>query len=384
MITYFSMAGFLSVKDRAEVYFVPRPHTRITNTRFEDNFIQTSQYKLMKAVILFGINASGKTNFLAGLQHLISIINHGLNLGAVDDSRRSLINFDCNQVSFEIGLYDDRQDRDYVYKVTYNTERILGEELSLGGQVIYSFSNGGQLHVADIKEIKDREAIMRLFSGNSTELYLIKLHDYMGDYIRDFRELAAAVRVNIKDVVPLLGRDNIRIINGKQKSFWEEQKDGVIKVFQMLDPTITSVGFEKWRTDMYEVVIYRGNRKYNFGMESKGLQKICHLMDSLLRNMVEGGVLAVDELDSSISTISLLELFNGLINTPQNKGQFLITSHNPFLMNQNIFHPQQLYVVNKKKDLSTEVYSFDDFDLRNDKNKLYEDYLKGRFGGIGE
>lgn len=383
MITYFSMAGFLSVKDRAEVYFVPRPHTRITNTRFEDNFIQTSQYKLMKAVILFGINASGKTNFLAGLQHLISIINHGLNLGAVDDSRRSLINFDCNQVSFEIGLYDDRQDRDYVYKVTYNTERILGEELSLEGQVIYSFSNG-QLHVADIKKIKDREAIMRLFSGNSTELYLIKLHDYMGDYIRDFRELAAAVRVNIKDVVPLLGRDNIRIINGKQKSFWEEQKDGVIKVFQMLDPTITSVGFEKWRTDMYEVVIYRGNRNYHFGMESKGLQKICHLMDSLLRNMVEGGVLAVDELDSSISTISLLELFNGLINTPQNKGQFLITSHNPFLMNQNIFHPQQLYVVNKKKDLSTEVYSFDDFDLRNDKNKLYEDYLKGRFGGIGE
>lgn len=383
MITYFSMAGFLSVKDRAEVYFVPRPHTRITNTRFEDNFIQTSQYKLMKAVILFGINASGKTNFLAGLQHLISIINHGLNLGAVDDSRRSLINFDCNQVSFEIGLYDDRQDRDYVYKVTYNTERILGEELSLGGQVIYSFSSG-QLHVADIKEIKDREAIMRLFSGNSTELYLIKLHDYMGDYIRDFRELAAAVRViNIKDVVPLLGRDNIRIINGKQKSFWEEQKDGVIKVFQMLDPTITSVGFEKWRTDMYEVVIYRGNRKYHFGMESKGLQKICHLMDSLLRNMVEGGVLAVDELDSSISTISLLELFNGLINTPQNKGQFLITSHNPFLMNQNIFQPQQLYVANKKMDLSTEVYSFDEFDLRNDKNKLYEDYLKGRFGGIG-
>ena len=96
--------------------------------------------------------------------------------------------------------------------------------------------------------------------------------------------------------------------------------------------------------------------------------------------MVKGGVLAVDELDSSLSTISLLELFNGLINTKQNKGQFLITSHNPFLMNQNIFQTQQLYVANKKMDLSTEVYSFDEFDLRNDKNKLYEDYLKGRFG----
>lgn len=88
----------------------------------------------------------------------------------------------------------------------------------------------------------------------------------------------------------MLDRNNIRIINEKQKNFWEEQKDGVIRIFQMLDPTITSVGFEKWQSDNYEVVIYRGNRKYHFGMESKGLQKICHLMDSLLRNMVEGGV----------------------------------------------------------------------------------------------
>ena len=80
----------------------------------------------------------------------------------------------------------------------------------------------------------------------------------------------------------------------------------------------------------------------------------------------------------------MIELFNDLINTKENKGQFIITSHNPFLMNQNIFHPQQLYIVNKKSDLSSEIYSFDDFDLRNDKNKLYEDYLKGRFGGAGE
>ena len=40
--------------------------------------------------------------------------------------------------------------------------------------------------------------------------------------------------------------------------------------------------------------------------------------------------------------------------------------------------------MNKKSDLSSEIYSFDDFDLRNDKNKLYEDYLKGRFGGADE
>ena len=45
MITYFSMEGFLSVKKKVELYFVPKPHTRITKTRFEDNFIHTPKYK---------------------------------------------------------------------------------------------------------------------------------------------------------------------------------------------------------------------------------------------------------------------------------------------------------------------------------------------------
>ena len=383
MITYFSMEGFLSVKKKVELYFVPKPHTRITNTRFEDNFIHTPKYKLMKAAVLFGMNASGKSNVLLGMEHLISMINRGLNLGAVDDMRRNLINFDCKTVAFEIGLYDVKSDQDYVYQIAYDCEKIVSEKLVLNGQEIFSFS-GGKLSVTNLSGIKERDALIRLFSGVSTELYLLKLKDYMGEYITSFQKLAAAVKTNIRDIVPMLDRDDIRVVKEERKGFWENNKKRILSVFHMLDGTITDIGFEKIRADGYEVLIFRGKKKYHLGIESKGIQKICHLMDVLITNMINGEVLAVDELDSSISTGSLIELFNDLINTKENKGQFIITSHNPFLMNQNIFHPQQLYIVNKKSDLSSEIYSFDDFDLRNDKNKLYEDYLKGRFGGAGE
>ena len=383
MITYFSMEGFLSVKKKVELYFVPKPHTRITNTRFEDNFIHTPKYKLMKAAVLFGMNASGKSNVLLGMERLISMINRGLNLGAVDDMRRNLINFDCKTVAFEIGLYDVKSDQDDVYQIAYDCEKIVSEKLVLNGQEIFSFS-GGKLSVTNLSGIKERDALIRLFSGVSTELYLLKLKDYMGEYITSFQKLAAAVKTNIRDIVPMLDRDNIRVVNEERKGFWENNKKRILSVFHMLDGTITDIGFEKIQADRDEVLIFRGKNKYHLGIESKGIQKICHLMDVLITNMINGEVLAVDELDSSISTGSLIELFNDLINTKENKGQFIITSHNPFLMNQNIFHPQQLYIVNKKSDLSSEIYSFDDFDLRNDKNKLYEDYLKGRFGGAGE
>lgn len=382
MITYFSMEGFLSVKKKVELYFVPKPHTRITNTRFEDNFIHTPKYKLMKAAVLFGMNASGKSNVLLGMERLISMINRGLNLGAVDDMRRNLINFDCKTVAFEIGLYDVKSDQDYVYQIAYDCEKIVSEKLVLNGQEIFSFS-GGKLSITNLSGIKERDALIRLFSGVSTELYLLKLKDYMGEYITSFQKLAAAVKTNIRDIVPMLDRDDIRVVKEERKGFWENNKKRILSVFICWMERLRVSDLKKsGRTDMK--FLFSEEKRNIIGNRIQRDSKICHLMDVLITNMINGEVLAVDELDSSISTGSLIELFNDLINTKENKGQFIITSHNPFLMNQNIFHPQQLYIVNKKSDLSSEIYSFDDFDLRNDKNKLYEDYLKGRFGGAGE
>lgn len=230
MITYFSMEGFLSVKKKVELYFVPKPHTRITNTRFEDNFIHTPKYKLMKAAVLFGMNASGKSNVLLGMERLISMINRGLNLGAVDDMRRNLINFDCKTVAFEIGLYDVKSDQDYVYQIAYDCEKIVSEKLVLNGQEIFSFS-GGKLSITNLSGIKERDALIRLFSGVSTELYLLKLKDYMGEYITSFQKLAAAVKTNIRDIVPMLDRDDIRVVKEERKGFWENNKKRILSVF---------------------------------------------------------------------------------------------------------------------------------------------------------
>ena len=129
-------------------------------------------------------------------------------------------------------------------------------------------------------------------------------------------------------------------------------------------------------------MLERQKQDYHLGVESMGLQKMVSLMANFILALHQGKVLIIYELDSSISTNTLIDLFNNFINTDLNKGQFIVTSHNPFLLNQNLFHPQQMYLVDKDKHLNTEVYSVDEFNIRNDKNKLYEDYLKGKLGGI--
>lgn len=378
MITYFSMEGFLSIKDPIEIYFIPRPGTRLKNTRFADNFLGSAKYRLAKSILLFGLNASGKSNVLTGLSHLTDIIKNGLNLAAIDNARRKLINLDSQSAAFTLGLYDVKSDREYVYTLRYDDHSILNEKLQIDDQTIYSFDNN-KLSISDEQDIANRDAIIQLMSRPSSELLLFKLNDYLTPQITSFRSVVNKIICNVRNPHLNINRNAARNIPEEMKSFWEQNHDSILTVFQMLDSTITDFILIPYPTHSYELVLCRGKKPFPLGIESQGLQKICEIVDAFIDTMIHGNTLLLDELDSSISTQCLLTLFNDLIHTDFNKGQFFMTSHNPLLMNQDLFHPQQLYIVNKKPDLSTEVYSLDDFDLRADKAKLYEDYLKGRF-----
>ena len=135
----------------------------------------------------------------------------------------------------------------------------------------------------------------------------------------------------------------------------ENQKKEVLQIVKLLDYTVEDFQFEKLGVvndeTMYDIYFLRENTKNKFylGNESKGIRKIINLMLGLLE-IYEGKTVVIDELDSSISTISLIKLFNNFINVEENlKGQLIVTSHNLFLFDNNIFEPQQIYIVNKKK-----------------------------------
>lgn len=168
----------------------------------------------------------------------------------------------------------------------------------------------------------------------------------------------------------------------------ENQKKEVLQIVKLLDYTVEDFQFEKLGVvndeTMYDIYFLRENTKNKFylGNESKGIRKIINLMLGLLE-IYEGKTVVIDELDSSISTISLIKLFNNFINVEENlKGQLIVTSHNLFLFDNNIFEPQQIYIVNKKEDLTSELYSLAEFKIRSEKENLYHDFLKGKYGGI--
>lgn len=385
MLLEFKIGGYCSFKEMQELYLTPYPGTRIKNTKYEDNFFEVKKNRVMKSSVIFGSNASGKTNLVLGLERFIDIIQNGLDLKK--DFLENKLNNSSESIKFEISVLG-KDEKIYNYYLEYNFTNIIEEYLSCNEKIIFKFENNS----LESNSKKISPDIEKVFSIKSTETILKKLKDFEIEEITTLIEESKNIIIK-RDLLFNLESKNIKYnINKTGKEKLEKEKEKVLDILKLLDYTIFDFQLEKDgdinKEEIYQVIIIRENiennerKNYYLRDESEGIKKIMNLIYDIL-DIYEGKTILIDELDSSISTQTLIQIFNNIVNTKNNsKGQLVVTSHNLFLFNNNIFEPQQIYIVNKKIDLTSEIYSLSEFNIRTEKENLYQDFLKGKFGGM--
>ena len=379
MLLYFSVGGFCSFKDTQDLFLTAYSGTRLKNTKYEKNFYIDKNNRVMKSAVVFGANASGKTNLILGIERLKEIIFNGINLPK--DFNEKNLNYDSESIKFEIGILDQKKNV-YDYSIEFQKEKLIYEKLECNDKVMYEFKDD----ILSSKKLP--KEILRIFSISSTETILKKLRDFQLEEIKDFTLSLSDVIIKRNKGINYESKDVPSTITENVKLRLEDKKKDVLQIVKLLDYTVEDFQFEKLGAVndevMYDIYFLRENTKNKFylGNESEGIRKIINLMLGLLE-IYDGKTVVIDELDSPISTVSLIKLFNNFINVDENlKGQLIVTSHNLFLFDNNIFEPQQIYIVNKKEDLTSELYSLSEFKIRSEKENLYHDFLKGRYGGI--
>lgn len=385
MLLEFKIGGYCSFKEMQELYLTPYPGTRIKNTKYEDNFFEVKKNRVMKSSVIFGSNASGKTNLVLGLERFIEIIQNGLDLKK--DFSENKLNNSSESIKFEISVLG-KDEKIYNYYLEYNFANIIEEYLTCNEKIIFKFENNS----LESNSKKISTDIKKVFSMKSTETILKKLKDFEIEEITMLIEESKNIIIK-RDLLFNLESKNIKYnINKTGKEKLEKEKEKVLDILKLLDYTICDFQLEKDgdinKEEIYQVIIIRENiennerKNYYLRDESEGIKKIMNLIYDIL-DIYEGRTIFIDELDSSISTQTLIQIFNNIVNTKNNsKGQLIVTSHNLFLFNNNIFEPQQIYIVNKKIDLTSEIYSLSEFNIRTEKENLYQDFLKGKFGGM--
>ena len=377
MLLEFSVEGFTSIGELQTLTFNAFHGQRIRGTKYQDNYIESTNREA-KSAVLFGGNAVGKTNLLVALDLLLDILKTGNLL-----THKRYFNHNYKHIKFSISLSSDKH-QELTYDLVQTIDgQVQFESLLADESPVYEYSKGV------LSSPCLDEKVLEIYSIPSTSTLLSKIKDFMPDVYLELKKEIDNITVLLDDFINPDVKPVAFVLPESSKKIIEENKQLALNILSRVDVTIQDIKFVQLATTTeegeveYDLVLVRyvNGEAIDFpsAYESKGIKRIVRLLGYLIY-VCEGRTLIVDELDASISTRSLLLLYNNIINSTLNqKGQLIVTSHNLGLFDIDIFAPEQIYIANKSQNLETRVHSLADFDIRKDKKRLVIDYLQGQF-----
>jgi uncharacterized protein len=117
------------------------------------------------------------------------------------------------------------------------------------------------------------------------------------------------------------------------------------------------------------------------GEESDGTQRLFDIIPGLMELLDSEKVFIIDELDRSLHphlTRNILELF---LKTENNKSQLIVTTHESSLLDLDLLRRDEIWFIEKDKDGKSTAYSLEEYAPRYDMD-IRKGYLLGRYGAI--
>ncbi|WP_448530242.1 AAA family ATPase [Raineya sp.] len=412
MLIEFSVQNFASIKDKQTLSFVADKSKHLE----EHYVIQTNGLRLLKLALIYGANASGKTNILKALDFLRQLVINPLS------HKNETIHFQpflfdeksrTSPTIFEIKFSHNANI--YSYELCFTNEAILNEKMVVNKNTIYSRQTDPIKKLAQIKfneKIFDDKVILKIletntlwnntvlggylktntsiaylegaiewFSGHLEGLLLSSFLENFIHYHIYSGEIDKAILLDILKKADF-GIDDIFIRELVASYISDDEQapkyinDLTIEEREKLVPIFEVYFVHKISKNKHE--------KLPFQLESKGTQRFYELAGILTLLIKKSFIFPIDEIEASLHP-DLLEHFLLMFLLNTKNSQIIATTHyREFLENTDIFRNDVIWFVQKDENLATELYSLADFDKRtfNKKTNILQSYKVGRLGAI--
>jgi len=422
MLIEFSIENFRSIKDKVTFSLVASrsDHSLQDNLIPGDTAVQEGGptklnalgkgNNLLKSAVIYGANASGKTNVLISLSYIKRIVIESLNNTAGDkiktepfklDSRYS--NLPC---TFDLDFI--HEGIRYNYGASFTSEKVIKEYL-----YYYPKGSRSQIFVRDInndpvfnpkvdkgqqnriaKETNDNvfylaNSSQRNYSKTSNVIMWLKTCLNFLDIIEPpiTIQLVESNLVSSEEILLMLKNADLDIFAFKVTTN-ELSLENIPEELKFLLTIKKDKPLLEKRLNTYHKGIDENGKvidvEFHIEEESAGTKKLFSLLGPCLDSMKTGSVLIIDELDSRLHPFVceyLVKLFNHP-NINKNNAQLIFATHNTYLLNLELLRRDQIWFTNKNQTTkSTELYSLLEFKQRT-KKKFETPYLDGRYGAI--
>ena len=353
--------------------------------------------KALKISLIFGANASGKTNIIKFL--------YGF--------RRWLLNID-NRVGEDIALYQpfkfDSATADapteftmefiaqkvrYKYEVHFVRYRITSESL-------LSYPNGKQTQLYERILLPDNKESDTIKFGSSLSSFkafnVFKNQLLMSKFLKDTpcEPITNAAKYLVDMVISNGFHEDTILGEDREMLRWlyshPDYKMMLAEFLAFADTGLADFQLEK-RSDGVEVTSLHGLYKDGEGIgktelplkeESFGTRALFIIGCHILQALQNGSPFFIDEMDSghhSYITRLIVDIFrNERIN--KNNAQLIFTTHDVNLLDQNSIRKDQIWFTEKDKYGASELFTLSDFEDVREDTLFAKWYMNNKFGGV--
>jgi AAA15 family ATPase/GTPase len=407
MLIEFTVENFRSIRDE-QTFTMEAFGSKflLENNVGEVELAGGKKMHLLKSAVIYGANASGKSNLIKALYNLCFMITEsgsfkvGKGIACYEPFLLDR-NSDGKPTCFKI-TFIGKNNIKYVYEIAYNKDEITSEKLDYypNGKISNLFKRGNIQFDFDDEEVfdsidfgsklEDKKNIKSKTILNN-QLFLSKFgenaHKQLTEIYQYFSEIIVGDALDKNDI-KRLQEDVSEEINKPKNKHLLMRLNNLIKIADTKIDSVSIKSIQDKLRPFAQHAIYEGDtivaeKSFNVEEESVGTQVLFTLGFSILKVLDRGGVFIFDELDSSLHpqlSSFLVRLFHNTITNSKN-AQIIFSTHEVLLLDKNTFRKDQIWFTEKDKTGATELFSANDFDGVRDDMPFDKWYLAGKFGG---
>lgn len=414
MLLEFRTTNYKSFQDELVFSMTPAPKQKGLEYSVLQETIKKKPLKGLCSAVIYGSNASGKTNIIGAMDTFKSIVLRG-NIRNDDDKNGpnaaasalelipNNVKGDNQPVSFAIKFTVDGFLVEYSFSADLgefleveHLRRILSEQLALNGDMV--FSRNGGLEFGSLDTIRDWSVnAFEQNAGGAIALAKGNVNDEELFLMNGFKTMFSAKLVSLisdwldNKFVVIYRADAMHLTrkfsDPKKKSVYIEKTLNEAATYFGISSNALGYVVEGDSNEAKLCSIFKDAKEGTAIpaelFESYGTIRFVNMFPLVVNVLMNGGTLVVDEFDASIHPMALMNIINIFHNDEINvhHAQLIFNTHNPIFLNANLYRRDEIKFVERDDETHCSThYSLSDFGTSGKSGvRKNEDYMKNYF-----
>ena len=409
MLIDFRIKNYKSFVDETTFSMTPAPKQTGLDYSILKELIGRKYQKALCSAVIYGPNASGKTNIIGAMETLKAIILRGNIKNSDNNSSPNIASsalelipncdIEPNPTEFSISFVEKG------FLITYSiiielggflekkyARKIVSEKLIINGKDIFSRGKDFEIALPSIIRPLSNKSINRI-TPKTKEIAQSSLSDTELFLTNGFKTIFAQDLVSLitgwfqNRFMVIYRSDEIQVMhkfaNPKENTVYVEAT--LTKAAKEFGINSNALGY-RTNSDGDDVVlcsIFNNNRIAIPAdtFESYGTIRFINEFPLVINALLNGGTLVMDEFDASIHPMALMNIIsifhNDEINI--NHAQLIFNTHNPIFLDSSLFRRDEIKFVERDDSTNRSIhYSLSDFKTA-DGIRKGEDYMSNYF-----